>query len=417
MMLVVRKEGRMKMRIFHVAVLTTLLPLAWPSNAAAGDAKPVVQSVKEIGKGCFPRWSPDGKQIAFTKETRDRKDSIGIGYEIYTKNPDGTKAISLTQGKAALDKTRWRAQASWHPSVKYLVFTAEAKKYKRKGNGTTARPGIGRNHNIWIMTSDGSKFWQITDYPDNWGAIRPFFSRDGKTLCWNEEFSMEKYPQGKKGDRKLPGDPPEPAGHPGSYWGHESKEFRKGEELGAWRIVVADIDFSDDGPKVTNKRKVKIPEGYTLIEASGFAPDGKSIVCSVANLAENSGRGFWGDVYLCNLKGQLTTRLTKSPRVHDENPLPSPDGTSIIWNRSATGGDPGEGEELWIMDADGGSKTQLTNYTKPGSRFYSSTSRQITEADWSPDGTRVVLGRVVQDKRGGPHIPSTLYVLAVGKEK
>jgi Tol biopolymer transport system component len=294
-----------------------------------------------------------------------------------------------------------------------MVFTAETDKYDRQGIGTTARPGIGRNHNVWIMTRDGSMFWQITDYPENWGAIRPGFSPDGKVLCWNEEFSMEKYPRGKKGDRKLAGDPPEAIGHPGSYWGHENKVFRKGEELAAWRIALADIAFVDGKPTLSKRRKLMLPEGFNLIEASGFTPDGKSLICTVANLAENNGRGFWGDVYICDLEGRLTARLTKSPFVHDENRLCSPVGTSIVWNRSARGGDPGEGEELWMMDADGGNKVQLTNFTTPKHKDYNPKSRQITESTWSPDGSRIAFGHVVQEERGGPHIPSTLYVLTL----
>ena len=122
---------------------------------------------------------------------------------------------------------------------------------------------------------------------------------------------------------------------------------------------------------------------------------------------------LWGDVYLCDLQGRLTKRLTESPRVHDENALYSPDGDFIIWTRSTKGGDPGEGEELWIMDAKGKKKAQLTNCTTPGDQYYKPNARQITEATWSPDGTKIVFGHVAQDKRGGPHIPSTLYVLTL----
>lgn len=186
-------------------------------------------------------------------------------------------------------------------SGEYIVFTAETAEYPRKGIGTSTRPGLGRNHNVWIMTSDGSKFWQITDYPDNWGVIRPSFSHDGKTLYWNEEFSMEQYPEGKPGDLKLPGDPSGTIGHPGSYWGEANKTFRKGEEAAALRIKLADISFENREPEISNIRHIDPPEGFTLIEGTGFMPNDDGFVYSYANLAENRSRGIWGDIYISDL--------------------------------------------------------------------------------------------------------------------
>jgi Tol biopolymer transport system component len=387
--------------------------------ALAGDSHTAEpgKGLTKVGDGCFPRWSPDGKRIAFTREVKKKADPLGLGYEVFTMRPDGTAVTCLTRDKAALAGTRWRGQAAWHPGGRYIVFTAETGKYRRKGIGTTARPGMGRNHDIWIMTSDGAKFWKLTGYKENWGAIRPSFSPDGKTLCWNEEFSMEKYPRGRKGDRKMPGDPADAIGHPGSYWGHESKLFRKGEELGAWRIALADVSFEGGRPALSRRRNVTLPVGFTLIEASGFTPDGKGFVCTVANLAENKRRGFWGDVYLVDLKGNLGRRLTRTPLVHDENPEFSPDGRRIVWNTSGRGGDPGEGEELWIMNADGSGKTRLTHFTDPKHPEYNPKARQITESSWSPDSKKVVFGHVVQEKRGGPHIPSRLYVASAAKRR
>lgn len=111
------------------------------------------------------------------------------------------------------------------------------------------------------------------------------------------------------------------------------------------------------------------------------------MICSLANLAETGGRGYWGDVYVCDVEGTLVRRLTRTPRIHDENPVYSPDGTQILWNRPALGGAPGEREELWIMDANGESKVRLMHFTTPDHEDYRPGARQITEADWSPDGS------------------------------
>jgi len=362
-----------------------------------------------IGEGAFPKFSPDGKLIAFTLCEEFPRDANGISYEIYTMKPDGTCLECLTGGKPELEGTRWKGQSFWHPSGDYITFTAENARYPRKGIGTTARPGLGRNHNVWIMTKDGRKFWQITDYPENWGVIRPSFSKDGSLLFWNEEYSMEKYPQGRPEDPDDDPGTPGWQGHPGSYWGSESFRYRKGEEFGAWRMRIAKISFENGEPKASDLLTVELPEGFTLIEGAGFTPSGDSLICSCVNLKETKGKGLWGDICTVEFSGKIIRRLTRTPFIHDENPEFSPDGRRIIWNASQ--GDPGEGEELWIMDSDGKNKTRLTHFAKRGFKEYDPCARQITEFSWNPDGKSVIFGHVSLPVRAKSRLPSTLYRL------
>jgi len=352
-----------------------------------------VKSLEKIGDGCFPKWSPDGSLIAYTKEINDSD------YQIYTMKPDGSDVKCLTCNKLELTTTRWRGQPYWHPSGEYIVFTAETTKYPRKGLGITTRPGIGRNHNLWIMTSDGSKFWQMTDYPDNWGVIRPSFSHDGNILFWNEEFGMEKYPNGK----------PSIDQHPGCWWGQESKLFREGEELCIWRVNLADIVFENGEPKISNIRHIDPPDGFTIIEATGFMPNDDGFVYSYCDIEEQKGRCFWGNIYTSNLDGTMLTQLTNDFRKHNENPEFSPDGKKILWNHGE--GDPGEGEEMWLMDADGSNKIQLTHFTDSNYPEYNPNARQTPESTWSPDGKSIIFAHVSEGQESGlgPHIPSTLY--------
>ncbi|MBU1672797.1 MAG: hypothetical protein KJ993_17045 [Actinobacteria bacterium] len=373
-----------------------------PSDMRATSANSyTVESLTKLGEGSFPKVSPDGSRIAFTKEVADPGDPLGFTYEVFTMKTDGSDVTCLTGGKEDLATTRWRGQPYWHPTGRYLTFTAESYRYTRQGIGVTARPGIGRNHNVWIMRDDGSEFWQMTDYPDNWGAIRPSFSHDGKKLLWCEEYSMEKYPNGKRGDRPGP--------HHGSYWGRENAVFRKGEELGAWRVKIADISFPDGEPVLPNIRAIDPPYGITMIEAEGFTPGDDRLVYSCCDLEREGGMGLWGDIYISDLTGGSLKNLTNSPQVHDENAEFSPDGTMIVWNHGI--GLPGQ-EDLYLMNADGSNKTRLTYFTEPGHAEYDPNAQQITELSWSPDGKYVVFGHVSSESRGGPHVPCDLYKLA-----
>ncbi|NQE44974.1 hypothetical protein C5S31_02980 [ANME-1 cluster archaeon GoMg2] len=49
-----------------------------------------IKSLEKIGEGCFPKWSPDGSLIAYTKEINDND------YQIYTMKPDGSDVKCLT---------------------------------------------------------------------------------------------------------------------------------------------------------------------------------------------------------------------------------------------------------------------------------------------------------------------------------
>jgi len=79
---------------------------------------------------------------------------------------------------------------------------------------------------------------------------------------------MEKYPNGKPTD---PDDDPYTSGHqghPGSYWGGGNFDYRIGEELGAWRIKLADISFENGEPEISNIRHMDPLEGFTVIEGA-----------------------------------------------------------------------------------------------------------------------------------------------------
>jgi hypothetical protein len=361
-----------------------------------------VESIERIREGAFPKWCAANDVITFTQEVNNQ-------FEVFVMNSDGTGVECLTCGKEALALCGNRGQSYWHPSGKYLVFTAEHAVYPQKGIGTVARPGIGRNFNVWVMTADGNNFWQITDYLENWGAIEARFSHDGTKLYWCEEYSMEKYPEGKPGD---------PVPHPGSYWGGESLQYRKGEEAGAWRVVYTDITF-DDSPHISLITKIDPPTDFTLIEGTGFTPDDTGFIYCYDNLTETKGIGLWGDIYVSDLKGGALTNLTNTPSLHDEDAEYSPDGTKIVYKEQVAPWDtpPGKDTEIFIMNADGTGKVRLTSLTGPDSPDFIPGASHITEMDWSPDGTRIIFGLAFNGGpgilTGGPHLQSDLYVISL----
>jgi hypothetical protein len=93
-----------------------------------------------------------------------------------------------------------------------------------------------------------------------------------------------------------------------------------------------------------------------------------------------------GDIFRLEVPKGSPVNLTASPD-NDSDPLPSPDGSKIIWMKQAAGVSQPEGN-FWLMDADGGNKKQLAGH-----------------ADlpvWDPLGATILsLGNIMMSAAGG----------------
>ncbi len=92
------------------------------------------------------------------------------------------------------------------------------------------------------------------------------------------------------------------------------------------------------------------------------------------------------DIWVMDADGANETNLTNTPDASEGDPAWSPDGTRIAFTGS--GPKNGEGEalgEIWVMDADGGNRTNLTN-TAERSEF---------QPTWAPNGGRLAFVRVL----------------------
>jgi Tol biopolymer transport system component len=82
---------------------------------------------------------------------------------------------------------------------------------------------------------------------------------------------------------------------------------------------------------------------------ASFSPDG-------TQLAYHSTQNGYYDIYLMNLDGTGTQRLTFEPETMDVWPEWSPNGDSIIFHSERDGD-----SEIFVMDANGSNQTNLTN--------------------------------------------------------
>jgi Tol biopolymer transport system component len=302
-------------------------------------------------------FKPGGDEVNWCRETN----RIGYAsrgpdnyYGIHTCSPRGDDDVWLTRDNPNVPPGH-KGTPRWHPSGRYILFVAE--KPRHPGMSFAATPGLGSYSDLWLMTADGKKAWQLTNIPETQddGIIIPFFSYDGKHIAWAQRIERPKL-------------------------------FNPKQICGFWDIKVADFLDDGDNPRLVNITTFR-PGGIPAFnEAYGFAPDGRSMIfCSDFNQ-----KSFWSSqIFTCDARtGQNIRQLTDD--AYNEHATYSPDGKHIVWMTSK-----GEwkGTDWWMMNADGSGKRQLTFFNKAGHPEYAGGNRMTCGlALFSPDGRQLVGG-------------------------
>ena len=184
----------------------------------------------------------------------------------------------------------------WHPSGRYLLFAAQ----KPEWTGRTlfgapdyeALPGFGLHNDLWLMTADGSRCWQLLHEPntEQQGILMPVFSPDGRRVAWSSRQP------GKK---------------------HELKYVLK----------VADFVETPE-PHLENIKSYE-PGGLTYYETGSFTSDSQNL----AYTSDQDTHSFLrSQIYLLHLASGIGTRLTTG-NDYNEHPIVvnTPGGDWIVY--------------------------------------------------------------------------------------
>jgi Tol biopolymer transport system component len=108
-----------------------------------------------LADGLVPRWSPDGKRIAFIKEDG-----------IYLMNQDGSKATELVNDSTAIEASLVGLNLSWSPNGERIVFSSW-----RNGDSK-----------IYVVNTDSGQQVNLTRNAE-YEAL-PKWSPDGKSIAF-----------------------------------------------------------------------------------------------------------------------------------------------------------------------------------------------------------------------------------------
>lgn len=312
----------------------------WLRSADGEQVWPLTSGMKSDGSPASdssPRWSPDGKTIAFYS---DRSGST----QVWLIHPFGGEARPLTDDKTGcgpLMTDGFFAGLEWSPDGKRLAFVAQLPEPKEKPKSDVKVVGVeygegyanvkSRMH-IWSVSAEGGKARRLTRGDHHHGD--PRWSPDGKwialvcnrtrdeeavTASINKNYDLWLIPSGGGKVRKLTTN--EGPDH-SPRWSPDGKQIaylscpRCGSHSDVYDLSVLEV-------RTGSSRTLTESFPYSIDRPSAqcWTPDGKRILISVGIRTENH-------LFLASARTGRLTPLTQG-RQFVTAPVLSPSGKGI----------------------------------------------------------------------------------------
>ncbi len=284
--------------------------------------------------GRDPAWSPDGSQIAFV---HDR--------ELLVIRPDGTQLRSMARPAGKPHAPAWSSDGQ---IIRFHTDNLSS-----------------RSSSIWEMNADGSQLHPMvaavtqpsSQSAGQWTADGRYFLFSG---CENNDCNLWAIRESWNWLRRAHHGPVQLTHGPDSL--HVSIPAQSGSRVFAFSLR-SDRELKKVDPR-TNSSVFLMPN--ILADEAVVSPDGKTVL-----YIDRPDGSLWASQM--NSRKQL--RLTAAPLV-TASPRWSHDGKQILF----TGISPGHMRQIYMLAADGGALRAVLPEGREGAA-----------ADWSPDGTQIVV--------------------------
>ncbi|MDR3340523.1 MAG: PDZ domain-containing protein [Candidatus Symbiothrix sp.] len=378
-------------------------------SAQGGTARKITNS---RGYEMFARFSPDGKQIAFTGQYDGNTEvylmpasggePLRLTYTATLGRDDisdrmGPNNIAMTwknneqivyrsrkqsfndfKGKLYLASVKGGLSeelplpvggfCSYSPDKSKLAYNRVFREFR-----TWKYYKGGMADEIWIYDFKSKKTEKITDNPNQdifpmWTGNEIYYISDRDRImnlfCYNTETKQtQKVTDFKEYDIKFPN------------LGDKSIVFENGGyiynfDIAAKKAVKIPVYIEED----FIGGRSRLTDASLRVSGADVSPDGNRLTLSAR-----------GDVFTVPVKSGITRNLTETSGVHDRNPQWSPDGKWIAYISDATGED-----EIYIRSQDGLQKpVQITSNSDTYKYGF----------DWSPDSKKILWSDKMQRLR------------------
>jgi dipeptidyl aminopeptidase/acylaminoacyl peptidase len=342
----------------------------WLVPVAGGESRQLTRG----GSDARPRWSPDGKRIAFL--------SVHDGTpQVYSIAHDGGEPAPLTHLSTGADNELWSPDGKWMAFVSSVYpdcaddacnskRDAEREKSKVKARiydhllyrHWTAWSDGKRSH-LFIVSAEGGAPRDLTpgaNYdvpPFNLGAPEAIaFSPDSKEICFTANTDKDEaistngdlFTVSLSGDaapKRIttnPGDDWGPAYSPDGRWIAYHAQFTPGYESDRWRLMIYDR-FAG--------RHIKLTEDLDRwVDSYAWAPDSKTIYFTAEDQTEEP-------IFAIAAEPGSVARKIVADSFNPEFAV-SPDGATLVFTRTTLT----MPAEVFAANSDGGNVRQLTHH-------------------------------------------------------
>jgi dipeptidyl aminopeptidase/acylaminoacyl peptidase len=300
----------------------------------AGTSAPMQLTFGDRNDG-QPQWSPDGKQIAFTRVDGERG-------QIWVLPLSGGEAHAITKAEHGAGGPRWS------PDGKKMLYTSGIPFYAIDGSTTWTyeRPGRkqGDEPNFKKMKADEKK--KITTAPD--GSL-------DEIRAWLAKNASESNPrvlnrQNLQGELNL---------QPDENFSH--------------LFVIAS---NGEGTAT------QLTTGYQDFDGAEWSPDGKKIICTSRVYKVHPDRELDSDLWMIDVESKTAKEFLTWSGYSIGGGSFSPDGTQVVFNATSIANRHATQNQLAVVPAAGGKPQLIT----------ASLDRDAGGAIWSADGKTIYFG-------------------------